>query len=607
VDVSAQQSVTLANMFRSVDEAIGMAPAQRVAGGLQAGGVLVPIRHRTRDGWVTLGPSILPSTGHFMKRLLAWVAEEGGCDPGLLDEDWGTFGIRLGARKLPPDAYEPVRHCLDRFFVTRTHDELMRAAVERGLLIAPVLGLHEIVESEQLSERGFCVETAREDGPADVAPGPFAKFGASPIRYRLPPPRLDEHRAALGDEPLRRPAPTGSGDSGTLPLADVRILDLFWVIAGPSATRMLADYGATVVRVESTRALDTLRVSPPWQFGQPHPEGAAGFQCANANKLGITLDIASEAGRDVVKDLVRWADVVTESFAPGVMDSRGLGWEQLRKVKPDLIMLSSCIMGQSGPWRDFAGFGRLAVSLAGFQQLASWPDKPPSGPFGAYTDAIAARYNALAILAALEHRARTGEGQYVDLSQTEAALHFLAPAFLDWTVNRHAQGACGNDDPDCFPHGMFPTAGEDRWIAIAVRDDDDWRALCAAIGRPDLLDRRELRAEVESAVAAWTRDRDGARVEALLQEAGVPAHVAHDMPGLFADPQLRSRGHFLEIAHDIYQSTTIESSRIRLSRTPARTPERALSLGRDNRYVLETLLGYSPERIAELEACGALT
>ena len=595
-------------MFRSVDEAIGMAPAQRVAGGLQAGGVLVPIRHRTRDGWVTLGPAILPSTGHFMKRLLAWVAEEGCCDPALVDEDWGTFGIRLGARQLPAEAYDPVERCLDRFFATRTHDELMRAAVERGLLLAPVLGLHEILESEQLSARGF----PRRGGPRErTGRRSFLDRSRSLARRQsatnCPLPGSTSTAPDLRGEPAHYPAPTGGDEPGALPLSDVRILDLFWVIAGPSATRMLADYGATVVRVESTRALDTLRVSPPWQFGQPHPEGAAGFQSANANKLGVTLDLHSEAGREVLLDLVRWADVVTESFAPGVMDSRGLGWEQLREVKPDLIMLSSCIMGQSGPWRDFTGFGRLAVSLAGFQQLASWPGRPPSGPFGAYTDAIAARYNALAILAALEHRSRTGEGQYIDLSQTEAALHFLAPAFLDWTVNGHAQGPAGNDDPDCFPHGMFPTAGEDRWVAIAVRDDDDWSALCALIGRPDLQGHRDRRADVEAAVTAWTRDRDGGAVEAMLQEAGVPAHVAHDMPGLFADPQLRARGHFIEIAHDIYPSTTIESSRLRLSRTPARTPERALSLGRDNGYVLEAILGYSSERIADLEAAGALT
>ena len=606
VDVSHQQSLTLANMYRTLDAAVGMAPAQRIAGAIQVGGVVVPVRHRTRDGWVTLGPSIVPSTGHFMKRLLAWVAEEGFCDPALVDEDWGSYGIRLGARQLPADAYDPVAEALDAFFATRSSGELMKAAVERKLLIAPVLRLDELVESEQLAGRGYSVAVGREGELGARHPGPFAKFGAAPILYRLPAPRLDEHGPQLRAEPVRQPAPAGAEKPAALPLTGVKILDLFWVIAGPAATRMLADYGATVVRVESTKYLDTLRVSPPWQFTQPHPEGAAGFQSANANKLGITIDLASEAGREIVLDLARWADVVAESFAPGVMESRGLGWEQLRAAKSDVIMVSSCIMGQSGPWRDFAGFGRLAASLTGFQRLASWPGRPPAGPFGSYTDAIAARYNALAILAALEHRSRTGEGQYIDLSQTEAALHFLAPAFLDWTVNGRVPEAAGNDDGELSPHGMFPAAGEDRWVAIAVRGEGEWRALCGIIGRPDLCERRGERDAVAAAVSAWTRERDAGKIAAALQAAGVPAHAALDTPGLFADPQLQHRGHFIEIAHDLYPTTTIESSRLLLSRTPAREPERALSLGRDNRSVLETLLGYSPERVADLAERGVL-
>jgi crotonobetainyl-CoA:carnitine CoA-transferase CaiB-like acyl-CoA transferase len=613
VDVSAQQSLTLANMFRTLDAAIGMPPAGRLAGGLQAGGVVIPIRHRTRDGWLTLGPSVMPSTGHFMQRLLRWVAEEGFCDAALADQDWGTFGVRLGAGKLPPDAYDPVERALDAFFATKTHAEVLRAAVERRLLIAPVFAVDEIVESDQLAERAFAVAVGREGAEPDRYPGPFAKFTRTPLAYRRPPPRLDEHAAELRGEALREPARLRSGPSDAtpslqsdLPLSGIKILDLFWVIAGPAATRMLADYGATVVRVESSKHLDTLRVSPPWQFGQPHPESAAGFQTANANKLGITVDLQTEEGRGVVLDLIRWADVVTESFAPGVMEKRGLGYPQLQEIKPDLIMISSCIMGQTGPWRDFTGFGRLAASLAGFQALASWPDRPPAGPFGAYTDAIASRYNALAILAALEHRARTGEGQYIDQSQTEAALHFLAPAFLDWTINGHVAEAAGNSDDACFPHGMYPMAGEDRWVAIAIESDAEWRALCEVIGRPELLERRHARAEVEAALSDWTRTREATAVEAELQAHGIPAHAALDTPGLFSDPQLCHRGHFVTIAHPVHTSTTIESSRLQLSRSAARRPERALTLGRDNRMVLEDLLGYPPDRIADLEERGTL-
>ncbi len=609
VDISMQQSMTLANMFRTLDAAVGMPPARRTAGGLQAGRVVIPVRHRTRDGWVTLGPSVMPSTGHFMQRLLSWVAEEGFCDAALAEQDWGAFGVRLGSGELPPDSYEPVKRALDAFFATRTHSEVLKAAIERRLLVAPVFGVDEIVESEQLAARDFAV--ARENAPTDRFPGPFAKFSRTPLAYRRPPPRLDEHGAELRREARREPASAPrrgrrSPSRGELPLAGVKILDLFWVIAGPAATRMLADYGATVVRVESSTNLDTLRVSPPWVFGRPDAEGAACFQSANANKLGITLDLRSEEGRAVVLDLVRWADVVSESFAPGVMERWGLGYPKLRQVRPELIMISSCIMGQTGPWRGFTGFGRLAASLAGFQSLASWPGRPPAGPFGAYTDAIAARYNALAILAALEHRARTGEGQYIDQSQTEAALHFLAPAFLDWTINGHVAEAAGNADERCFPHGIYPTADEDGWVAIAIERDEEWRSLCEAMGRPDPTARRDARAEVDAALSEWTRTRPTVEAEAELQARDIPAHAALDTPGLFSDPQLRHRGHFIHVDDPARPGMVIESSRLRLSASPARTPERVLTLGRDNRAVLEDLLGYPPERIAELEERGVL-
>jgi crotonobetainyl-CoA:carnitine CoA-transferase CaiB-like acyl-CoA transferase len=606
VDVSQQQSLTLSNMFRTLDAAIEMAPAQRVAGGLQAGGVLLPTRHRTRDGWVVLGPSVIPSTGHFMSRLLEWVAEAGFCDSALANEEWGKFALRVGSGKLPPDSYDPAERALDAFFATKTNAEVMAAAVERKLLIAPVFRIDEIIESEQLAARDYVATVAGGAGPAVRHPGPFAKFSATPIRYRIPAPRLDEHAQALSVEPERVPAATAAEPPGRPPLDGVKVLDLFWVLAGPIGTRMLADYGATVVRVESHSHVDTLRVSPPWQFTQPNLEGSAGFQSANANKLGITLDLASDEGREVIFDLVRWADVVTESFAPGVMDTLGIGWEALREVNPKAILVSSCLMGQTGPWRDFTGFGRLAVGIAGFQQLASWPGRPPAGPYGAYTDAISSRYNALAILAALEHRDRTGEAQTIDLSQTEAALHFVAPAFLHWTVNGSVQGPVGNDDPVYFPHGLFPAAGEDSWVAIAVRSEADWRALCEAMDRADLVERRDERDVVDAAIASFTRERTATETESTLQAAGIAAHEALDMPGLFADPQLRHRGHFIEIAHDVFPTTTIESSRLKLSRNPARVPERALSLGRDNTRVLSELLGYSSERIAELGEHGVL-
>jgi crotonobetainyl-CoA:carnitine CoA-transferase CaiB-like acyl-CoA transferase len=433
-------------------------------------------------------------------------------------------------------------------------------------------------------------------------PGPVAHFSKTPIRYRGPAPRLDEHRAEILAEGDRTPASAADVRDPALasapPLEGVKVLDLFWILAGPGATRTLADYGATVVHVESVKHLDTLRAIPPYRFNNPHPEGAGGFQSVNANKLDLTVDIHEPAGRAIVMELVEWADVVTESFAPGVMASVGLDYASLCAVKSDIIMISSCLMGQTGPWKNFTGFGNLAAAVTGFQGHAGWPGGLPPGPYGAYTDFISARYNAAAILGALEYRERTGEGQYIDQSQAEAALHFLAPAFLDYTANGRVREQVGNSDAEQSPHGIYPCAGRDRWIAIAVASETQWQALCAAMERPGLEGREDE--ALDSEIAKWTESRDGAEIEALLQARGVPAHRVLDTVDLYACPQLQHRGHYIEVACEIYQSTTVESSRLLFSETEARRPERAVSFGRDNRYVLETILGYSPERIAAL-------
>jgi crotonobetainyl-CoA:carnitine CoA-transferase CaiB-like acyl-CoA transferase len=403
--------------------------------------------------------------------------------------------------------------------------------------------------------------------------------------------------------------------ANNLPLADVKILDLMWAMAGPAAARVLADYGATVVRIESTHHLDTVRTITPFHNGQPGPENSGFFQNMNAGKLGMTLDITNAAGRAVFLDLVRWADVVAESFSPKAMRAWGLDYASLRQVKPDMIMLSTSLMGQSGPLAMFAGFGNLAAAISGFYNLAGWPDRPPAGPFGAYTDTVAPRFAAAAILAALEYRRRTGQGQYIDQSQAESSLHFLGPALLDYTVNRRVQGLVGNRDPHMAPHGVYLAAGEDCWVAIAVGTDAQWQALCSVMQRPELAhDERFATASARLAhqdaldvlIEAWTRDRTVHEMETALQARGVPASAVQSMYDVYRDPQLTHRGHFVELQHPLHGTTTVEGSRGKLLRTPARVERAAPTLGRDNRYVLEAILGYSPERIAELEAQGVL-
>jgi benzylsuccinate CoA-transferase BbsF subunit len=274
-------------------------------------------------------------------------------------------------------------------------------------------------------------------------------------------------------------------------------------------------------------------------------------------------------------------------------------------------MLSSCLCGQTGPLRRFAGLGNMGAALSGFYPIVGWPDRPPAGPYMAYSDYTAPRLAASALLGALEWRRRTGEGQYLDFSQLEAALHFLAPAILDQQVNGRDAGRCGNDDRTFAPHGVYPTTDEGRWVAVACDRDEQWSALATEIGRAELAGlpaeaRRERRTEIDAAIEAWTTARTGETVQSLLQSRGVPAHAIQHSADCVADPQLKHRGHFIDAEHARWGTTFVEAPGFRLSRTPGRVHRAGPTLGEDNEHVLAKLLGYSNDRIAEIVLSGAL-
>jgi crotonobetainyl-CoA:carnitine CoA-transferase CaiB-like acyl-CoA transferase len=307
--------------------------------------------------------------------------------------------------------------------------------------------------------------------------------------------------------------------------------------------------------------------------------------------------------------------VVCESFSPKAMRAWELDYDNLRRVKPDVVMLSSCLMGQTGPLAYYAGYGTLAAAISGFSNLGGWPDRPPAGPVNAYTDYVSPCFIAASILAALDHRRRTGEGQHIDLSQAEASLHFLGPALLDYTVNGRVQGRVGNRDRDLAPHGVYPAAGDDRWVAIAVADEAGWRALCDVMERPALADDprfaaaegRRVHAEaLDALVGEWTARHAPGVIEAALQARGVASHVVQTSADCARDPQLLHRGHFVPLEHPLDGTAIVEGSRFRLSRTPARVGGPAPTFGRDTDWVLRTLLGYDDERITALVAAGVL-
>jgi crotonobetainyl-CoA:carnitine CoA-transferase CaiB-like acyl-CoA transferase len=306
--------------------------------------------------------------------------------------------------------------------------------------------------------------------------------------------------------------------------------------------------------------------------------------------------------------------VVVESYSPKAMRAWGLDYESIRAVNPSVIMMSSCLNGHSGPHAGLAGFGTMGAVLAGFGELAGWPDRPPAGPFGAYTDYVAPKFIATSLLAALDHRRRTGEGQYIDLSQAEASIHFLAPAILDYTVNGRVQSRAGNTSAEHAPHGVYPVAGEDRWIAIACATEEQWQALAQVAGRDWVADprfatfeaRQQHRETLDALIATWSGPREVDELERLLVQAGVPAHRVSSSEDAFSDPQLQHRGHFAEVEHPELGRVPLEAARARLSRTPARLPTPGPTFGQHNDEVLRGLLGLSDEEIVDLTIAGAL-
>ncbi len=378
-----------------------------------------------------------------------------------------------------------------------------------------------------------------------------------------------------------------------------------WAVAGPTISRALADAGATVVRVESVTKLDAARAFLPFFDNQVGVENSALYNNLSAGKLGVALNLSKPEAREVALDLVRWADVVCESFSPRAMRSFGLDYESLRAVNPSVVMLSTCLFGQDGPLAGFAGFGNLAAAMTGFYNITGWADRDPVGPFGAYTDYSSPPVALATLLGAIDHRRRTGEGQYIDFSQAESAVHFLAPAVLDQSIFNKVTYRAGNEHLELCPHGVFPAAGADRWVAIAAQSDPAWAELAGLIGRPDLAgvplgERIDRRRELEDLVAAWTAPQTASEAEAVCQAAGIAAHQVQNADELAEDPQLDHLDHWRTVPHPTHGDTIVEGPRVRLSETPIGPTKSAPTLGEHTFDVLADLLGYDVDRIADL-------
>ena len=380
-------------------------------------------------------------------------------------------------------------------------------------------------------------------------------------------------------------------------LHGLRVLDFTWVLAGPYGTRILADFGAEVIKVQSQKT------------AQGTESNATGyFNTWNRNKLSITLDLSRPEGRELALKLVRISDVVIENFTPRVMSNWNLSYDNLKQVRPDIIMLSMSGMGQTGPWRDFAAFGPTIQALSSITYLTSFAPDTPIGLGYSYADHVAGLLAALAVLAALEYRNRTGEGQYIDISEYEAMSTLLGPALMDCTANHSAVIPQGNT-PDytlAAPYGCYQCQGEDRWCVIAVFSEEQWHALCHILGNPPwtkeskfstLAQRKEHAAELDELLTLWTAKHSPEEITERLQEVGIAAGVVKDAHDVAQDPQLSARNFFVEASHPSLGKTIFDSTPIRLERTPARFQRAAPLLGQDNHYVYQELLGMGEQEL----------
>ena len=398
------------------------------------------------------------------------------------------------------------------------------------------------------------------------------------------------------------------------PLEGIKVIDFTWYAAAPIATKTLSDYGAEVIRIEGISRPDGHRLLPPFKDSVLGWNRGGGFNQCNSGKLSVAINLAHPKGVEVAKRFIARADIVVESFAGGVMERMGLGYEELKKVKPDIIMLSSCMQGHTGPHATHPGFGPHLTALSGFNHIAGWPDREPAG-LGNHTDFIAPIFNALAILAALDYRRRTGKGQYLDLSQYENAIHFIAPLILDHTVNQRVANRMGNCSTYAAPHSAYRCRGEDRWCAIAVFTDEEWQSFTKVIGNPvwadtpkftTLLTRKENEEELDRLVEEWTINYSAEEVMSRMQAAGVPAGVLETGEDLLEhDPQLKHRRSFWELDHPEVGNYYAMGPSFVLSKSPCEV-RRAPLLGEHNEYAFKEGLGMSDKEIAELVKEGVI-
>jgi crotonobetainyl-CoA:carnitine CoA-transferase CaiB-like acyl-CoA transferase len=559
------------------------------------------------------------ATANGWKSLVQWLQDEGV--PGdYWKPEWEEASYRVEHLDEFDERFIP-------WLMTKTMDELAEEAARRHLTIGPMRSVDEIVRDPHLKARGFWSEIRDPHGrQAYQAPGVPFRMSATPLDPGARAPRLGEHtevvRAELADAsraPGGRIVEREPGRRRHV-LEGLRVVDFSWFGAGPMGTKVLADHGAEVIRIESEYRLDGLRRAGPMPLDRSGPNLSGYYNNHNSSKLSFRLNSNTAGGQELLRRLIATANVVIDNLNTGVMEKWGLDYERLHELKRDIIQVRMPMMGLSGPRAAEVGFGSTLTAFAGLNMLTGFENQLPVGIGTNYPDYSCNPYHAMsAILAALHHRDRTGEGQLIELAQYESTLQLLGPAFLEYEVTGRVPQRQGNADPLAAPHAAFRAGGpptsageDDRWIAIACFTDEHWRALVGEMGGPEWAAERrfktaqgriELRDDLEGHVAAWVRRCDDAyELMDRLQARGVPAGVVQDAGDtLERDRQLEARRHFQRLVHPEAGDTAYDAPPVRLARTRGELRSPAPCLGQHNDYVLREVLGLTDDEIAGYE------
>ncbi|MEM9622402.1 MAG: CoA transferase, partial [Pseudomonadota bacterium] len=559
VDVSAQAVMTW-TMLNAMDaHAIQGFDFQRMGHRAPMGPNGMDVVHPTADGYILALP---------MSSVLAgcteWMISDGVADVSLRDIDWMAFDLGIADPDTKPLNLAQATALLQQFCARHTKQELFEFGLQHNITLAPVNTLSGLLELEHLRDRDYWLRHG--DSPV-CYPGLWAKCEQAPLSVRSAPPALNADGAQIRAElestasdvhmAQNRPAP----QPDLLPFAGLKVVDFAWVGVGPISSKFLADHGAEVIRIESESRPDVLRGNGPFKDNVPGINRSQFFGDFNTSKQSLALDMKQPQAREIVQQLIAEADVVIESFAPGAIERMGLGYAQIKAWNPQIIMLSTCLMGQTGPAAQLAGYGYHAAALAGFYELTGWPDMSPMGPWVAYTDTIAPRFVSALLTAAIDHRRRTGEGCFLDVAQLETALHFLGPEILDLQVNGHLARRMGNRSAYAAPQGCYRCAGEDNWCAIAVASDNHWQQLLSvldegypehALHQPELATAAGRLADherIDKVLRAWTAGCSADEIMAALQTVGVPAGKVQRSSDLLADHQYQHRQFYRYLDH----------------------------------------------------------